>query len=1163
MLIIFLGFPVFIVVHRPGTQAKFFFLILAVFLVASSLFSVVLISSVWAGPAVTSLTASNMSTTLPRVLTNSATRAGPGVALPLSARVSTSVASQTARRAYSALRHTRSWATPLAAAAALGWWVHGLWQRRAGHHLTMGSFKTSSSASFSARSSVSSSPLFPLSERPEALAVEQELARMMYEEYLSLSSEEWTQRLQTQRLQKHNVVLADVLSSVDRATLLRNIYIYFMKSPHVERRAPKVPTAISAQYLFLHDVARQPSLRLSRRELAIKLRISIKSLDDLRMRLKRFLTHYPSELGTEGLLSYDAHLYESLGPLTLDQLHERTGRYREAFLSGDFQLKLPLDIKNRIDSYISFQNSRGTFLHNMQRTFARASGVAAQDVPVRALKYQFVFFTRMTDIQPLSHSRVSTLLGITPVATQRFSQSLKTFLRYYDDPLLAQEDGATLEEPSPASFSRSAFYIEFSPRSEEYQPRIDPKVRELKQLKEQYFALSQDQWIAKMSALTGAGSQSLISSSPRDLLQDLTHFFQKETSHKYYIRTAQLLFLRRLFGVQEAPLPPLSKGYEEHIRAFLERHYQQQQSSTQSEAQRAYEDLTKAFLDESHHSYSQVESLLLSLFPEPLAHSQKARELLLAFMEKSPTYVVHYFLARELQLHSSLSREDMKSYYGVPRPKEALLANLRQRLAQLTRFHFETFPTSAQELELFLQKHWQNTLDGMYNRELTTLYHLAPESIDRFLNRLEIALVSFTEAPTTRERILERRYLSLWSLLGWKGAASRDLAAQILGMPFSKSETSLRQRVSEHIHTALHGLRRIFSDANALYEFQVSHLKHTALMEQDQYKTFDYRVHLQDQQTLEESVGLYFTQNPELYESSISRSLFLASLDLPVISDEDLARIFDTSEEDIAQRLLTYRQHWLGSHLISSLKPRSYHELDRALRHLPMGAWEQLTRKWWGQGQGSVEYFKDLVMNFFETYGRTDPLKGHVFLALVLKMEQPSRSTKLAIIREHQDQDRFNHSYIPIAGPTENLRSVQLRQRGALLAFQKYLRKAPNVYRDIDTVEQIRSITMAAFKNISSEQTRFLAAQWGAQYHDQPERVELWRERMLTFGEHLLANHPDDFDLFITRVLALTHIDKARYMAATGKSDQSIYKRARSIHTRFNTYLQEGLFSQH
>ena len=50
----------------------------------------------------------------------------------------------------------------------------------------------------------------------------------------------------------------------------------------------------------------------------------------------------------------------------------------------------------------------------------------------------------------------------------------------------------------------------------------------------------------------------------------------------------------------------------------------------------------------------------------------------------------------------------MKSYYGVPKPKDASLAALRQRLARLTRFHFETFPTNAQELELFLQKHWQN-----------------------------------------------------------------------------------------------------------------------------------------------------------------------------------------------------------------------------------------------------------------------------------------------------------------------------------------------------------------------------------------------------------------------------------------------------------------------
>ena len=788
--------------------------------------------------------------------------------------------------------------------------------------------------------------------------MEYELARMMHEEYLSLSPEEWTQRLQ-----KHNVVLADVLSSVDRAALLRNIYIYFMKSQHVERRAPKVPNALRAQYLFLHDVARQPFLRLSHPELTIKLRMSTTSLYKLRKRLMRFLTHYPSELGTEGLLSYDTHLYESPEPLTLDQLHQHTGRYREAFLSGDFQLELPLDIKNRLESYMSSQNSRGTFLHNMQRAFVRGRRVVAQDGPVRALKHQFVFFTRMTDIQPLSHSKVATLLGITLAANQKFLKSLKIFLRYYDDPLLAQEDGATLKEPSPASFSRSASYIEFSPHKKEYQRRID-EIRELKQLKEQYFALSQDQWIAKMSALTGAGSQSLISSSPRDLLQDLTHFFQKETSYKYSARTAQLLFLRRLFGVQEAPLPPLSKGYEKDISAFLERHYQQQQSSTQSEAQRAYEDLTRAFLDESHHSYSQVESLLLSLVPEPLAHSQKARELLLAFMEKSPTYVVHYFLARELQLHSSLSEEDMKSYYGVLKPLEASLADLRQRLAQLTRFHFETFPTSAQELELFLQKHWQNTLDGMYNRELTTLYHLAPESIDRFLDHLERAIVSFAEVPPTtevppaRERILERRYVSLWYLLGWKGAASRDLATQILGIPFLGHASNHRQRVSENIRTALHGLQRTFSDANALYEFQVSHLKHIALMEQDQYKSFDYRVNLQDQQTLEESVGLYFTQNPELYESSISRSLFLASLDLPVISHEDLARIFDTSEEDIAQRLLTYRQHWLGSHLISSLQPRSYDELVHALDHLPEGAWEQLTRKWWGQGQGSVEYFK-------------------------------------------------------------------------------------------------------------------------------------------------------------------------------------------------------------
>ena len=202
-------------------------------------------------------------------------------------------------------------------------------------------------------------------------------------------------------------------------------------------------------------------------------------------------------------------------------------------------------------------------------------------------------------------------------------------------------------------------------------------------------------------------------------------------------------------------------------------------------------------------------------------------------------------------------------------------------------------------------------------------------------------------------------------------------------------------------------------------------------------------------------------------------------------------------------------------------------------------------------------------MSFFEAYVRTDRLRGHVFLALVLKMEQPSRSTQLAIIREHQDQDRFHHSYIPITGPAENIKAVRSRQKWTLLAFQDHLEKAPSEYSDIDTVEQLRSITMAAFKNISSEQTRSLAAQWGAQYHDQPERVELWRERLLTFGEHLLATHPDDFDLFITHVLGLTHINKARYMVATGKPGWSIYWRVRSIHTRFKTYLQEGLFSQH
>ena len=98
----------------------------------------------------------------------------------------------------------------------------------------------------SARSSVNSSPLSPLSEWPVALAVEQELARMTHEEYLSLSSEKWTQRLQ-----KHNVVLADVLSSVDRAALLRNIYIYFMKrkSAHVETKTPKVHSKNSPCYM--------------------------------------------------------------------------------------------------------------------------------------------------------------------------------------------------------------------------------------------------------------------------------------------------------------------------------------------------------------------------------------------------------------------------------------------------------------------------------------------------------------------------------------------------------------------------------------------------------------------------------------------------------------------------------------------------------------------------------------------------------------------------------------------------------------------------------------------------------------------------------------------------------------------------------------------------
>ena len=523
---------------------------------------------------------------------------------------------------------------------------------------------------------------------------------------------------------------------------------------------------------------------------------------------------------------------------------------------------------------------------------------------------------------------------------------------------------------------------------------------------------------------------------------------------------------------------------------------------------------------------------------------------LISYVERHwPLRRIHVFLGVMLKL-DGLSSEEFVALHGRnKRWLEKSIMLIRLKLARLQPKDLVVLPAHGEELVSLMRTSWQEVFWGGDHEAMRRQHSIAEESYDEFIAAFEWVRQSYEE----QEKLGKEVFL-LRELLGWD-QFTVDEFAKLLQISRARAVHSFRSS-QKKLTAVVDRLQRSFGSAGELYLHQRDQVRRLA-QEELRWVPKDYRVRRTSSQRLE-SVLQAFLSKHGLERDPVSISLFYAALGIPLISAEELAALFELSVEKVLEIQHHLHQLWMQDHLILGVQPQGYDALRASVANGNARWWAMLQEQWQAHSM-STKKFRRRVLNFLHSRFKGDRYRTYVFLALVLRLEQPSESLLLSMVRESpslwEEQEQEEGRYFV---SSRQLQSVKQLAKLIYLDFQEEVLQIsptrPESTR-INTQEELYQMLLQRYKSMSKEEIiSFQESRW--QHHG--EDVDFFARNLRSFLQDLFEKNPRHFYVFLAFNLNLLSINTHKFADLVGMKNPSIYSKSKKLDLQFDEYLNQN-----
>ena len=505
---------------------------------------------------------------------------------------------------------------------------------------------------------------------------------------------------------------------------------------------------------------------------------------------------------------------------------------------------------------------------------------------------------------------------------------------------------------------------------------------------------------------------------------------------------------------------------------------------------------------------------------------------------------MHVFLGNYLNL-DPLSRKSFYAFY-----KQDGFGNhnfrLRKILKNITAYDLTQdllAPKSLEEVDTLNQKLWHQ-IEGSGGEILWQGLNIDEKSGDEFLDLLT-SLRARYQAHTRSNKEL----FLLYHLLSNNKIFLSDYTS-MYGLSLNRLVVE-HGEVLEDLGDMVQLVFRSFGSSEDLYLHQKETLD-KLVRDEISFIPTEYRLKIVDREDLGKSLD-HFLRSHKLHKDVVSTSLLYAALGIPLISVRSLSSLWNLSESKMVGRMNSLKEMWRQDHIIETVVPLSEAELLQRFQNLSSSQWQMLASKWLAEEGLTPEGFADLVVEFLESYSSTEEhhFKRHIFLSLVLKLEQPTRHLLAHIMKTHG----LKNSLGPFLQGSE-LSKINQNRRRIHLEFQaKIMGKKHKKNRNfsIKTQEDLRDITRKNYEGISDKKIKYLARSWG---FTRGADLLYFEYKLRSFVGYLLRYEGDNFDVFISFNLDLMSMDSYKFSDVKGWQATTVSSRKKALDSRFRGYIQ-------
>ena len=775
------------------------------------------------------------------------------------------------------------------------------------------------------------------------------------------------------------------------------------------------------------------------------------------------------------------------------------------------------------------------------------------------LREQYVFLARIMSLsENLSYRSIAEHMGSNAANMHRV---VRTVISFLESTLSSSRQ--TLEKPQPLKPRRLFFIpsLEVSNKTDlqekfpyDLEEISDADIKFYHLIKELYLLykkMPEDQFLSRIKNYIEVGSESHLQ-DPDFILERIGYeFASRKKSYKsptLLALRAQYVFLALMMALSENPYHSAvardlktSMGTTSRIITDIKIMIEKMRSSSTSDDLIKQEKLSKERallqelnrLEESYFSMSKKEftARLRDEVPSEILSDISPRDLLsyikkISRQKKSQDLRVHIFLARILGL-SPTKQTEISNMHSQKTASEVqkIEPQLREDLHHID-ITYKIVLAQSLEPYLFHSEKILFSLPLSKKRQLALRFDVGP---DHYFELFDV----FKEIISLYRNQNDQYRLALFYkyILELDHYSIKDVWQMFLER--SQGPGKEYEHWNHVVHDVLimtDHLPKTFQNFETLYEYQKEMIQRLSKSEWEestlQYRNLDISI-----LTLDKKLEHFLDTHKHISEEK-DISILYSALGIPSINQDHLSELMDMSADELKSKSEAMHKLWSEKYGIYSIHPVSFDSLEKRFFSLSPEVLEGIRVSIFGS-EVPPQLFPSRLKYFYSTLKTT--VQRHVFLAIILKLEQPSRH-----LFYYLGSLYFSPKKIKELNALSEVGAIKVHQIKPLIHIFIKNMKAFDVKRKISVVRNTDELSFSlqkSYEDLLLTDLTKISKEWGM-------GGGKFREKLASFVALLYREHPYMWALFLAQELNLEPLssDQIKDLFALSDKNHELFK---------------------